>query len=86
MPVAVRREKITVGNLAGNNIGPDDNIYSEIIIPERPDLDFKQVDRFTEEVNDLFSNEGIHFLPLVLFTFFMFVALFFNCHLGSERF
>src|SRR5205814_2119522 len=63
----------------------DENVHPVTILPQLPDLHFKQVARRAEGVYDLFSDQGVPRLPLVLLDVSVFFALLRRRHRNPPR-
>jgi hypothetical protein len=57
--VVVCHQEIAVGHLHGSRIITDENVYSEVILPEVSDLEPVQVMRSPQGVDYLFADENL---------------------------
>src|SRR5262249_17879521 len=55
----------TVGDPGASGVGADEDVYSVGALPQRTGLDFQQVPRLAEGMEDLLPNEGVQRLAPV---------------------
>src|SRR5437016_1149688 len=76
--VAVRLHEVTVGNLGQDGVAADENIDSVTMLPQGSHNHLMQAAWLTKDVQDLFCNQGMQHLTLVLLQAFF--RLTFLCH------